>query len=149
MKTCSRCKVEKTIDSFGPYKAAKDGLHVWCRPCSNAYHKEYKERNVEKVNEWRRKTHLKGRYGIDQAQFDKMLSDQNNSCAICFTRVTESSRTVNFYIDHDHACCPGHKSCGKCIRGLLCNSCNTTLGFVKDSVETLEAMISYLRRGVK
>jgi hypothetical protein len=26
--------------------------------------------------------------------------------------------------DHDHACCPGHRSCGRCLRGLLHPNCN-------------------------
>lgn len=26
--------------------------------------------------------------------------------------------------DHDHACCPGTGSCGRCVRGLCCRACN-------------------------
>lgn len=31
-------------------------------------------------------------------------------------------------VDHDHKCCPGQYSCGKCIIGLLCRNCNAMLG---------------------
>jgi len=32
----------------------------------------------------------------------------------------------------DHDCCDAEKrSCGKCIRGLLCLSCNTALGHIE------------------
>jgi hypothetical protein len=41
-------------------------------------------------------------------------------------------------LDHDHAT-------GK-FRGILCFHCNTVLGKVKDSTETLQNMISYLNR---
>jgi hypothetical protein len=49
-------------------------------------------------------------------------------------------------IDHDHACCPGRISCGKCIRGLLCNRCNRALGLLGDSIELLKKMIAYLEQ---
>ena len=32
--------------------------------------------------------------------------------------------TANLEVDHDHSCCEGGNSCGKCIRGVLCRGCN-------------------------
>jgi len=36
--------------------------------------------------------------------------------------------------------------CGKCIRGLLCTSCNSGLGMFSDDVERLISAISYLQK---
>lgn len=55
------------------------------------------------------------------------------------------------HIDHDHSCCPRDKfnrtkySCGKCIRGVLCNKCNTALGMVDDSTQKMLGLVFYLR----
>jgi hypothetical protein len=34
-------------------------------------------------------------------------------------------------VDHDHSCCQGRRSCGKCVRGALCNRHNLYLGFIE------------------
>lgn len=47
-------------------------------------------------------------------------------------------------VDHNHQCCPGSNSCGKCVRGLLCSSCNSTLGHANDDPSRLQSLISYL-----
>lgn len=53
----------------------------------------------------------------------------------------------NPHIDHDHACCPTHKgSCGNCIRGVLCGSCNVGIGNFKDNPDLLKAAAQYLSR---
>lgn len=63
-------------------------------------------------------------------------------------------RTARLSIDHDHSCCPpgalgGRKvSCGKCVRGLLCSTCNTALGLLQESPERIRGLLSYLE-GVK
>ena len=36
------------------------------------------------------------------------------------------------HMDHDHACCRGkNRSCGECIQGVLCHTCNITLGYIE------------------
>lgn len=52
----------------------------------------------------------------------------------------------SLHIDHDHSCCNGPRSCGKCVRGALCAKCNVGLGSFLDSAERLRAAISYLER---
>ncbi len=83
------------------------------------------------------------KHGITYEQYLAMYEEQDGRCKIC--NDVEKSYRSRLSIDHDHSCCPGHNSCGKCIRGLLCSSCNMTLGNAKDSVEILEKMIKYLK----
>ncbi len=46
------------------------------------------------------------------------------------------------FVDHDHACCPDEKySCGKCVRGLLDLSCNTSLGHIERKYEMARAYL--------
>jgi len=52
--------------------------------------------------------------------------------------------TRKLSIDHDHACCPGAKSCGDCVRGALCTGCNVGLGAFRDSVDKLALAVKYL-----
>jgi hypothetical protein len=49
-------------------------------------------------------------------------------------------------VDHDHTCCSGEITCGKCVRGLLCVRCNTVLGLLRDDPEILRAAIAYLEK---
>lgn len=63
---------------------------------------------------------LKYAHGITLEQYEELLARQGGVCAICRRRPTKNRLSV----DHDHRCCPGRRSCGKCIRGLLCKECN-------------------------
>lgn len=59
-------------------------------------------------------------------------------------------RKGDLAIDHDHSCCPEPaRSCGKCIRGLLCSQCNWAIGQAGDSPERLRAMADYLETPAK
>jgi hypothetical protein len=59
-------------------------------------------------------------------EYEELLELQNGRCLICKKTEEENGRRLAW--DHDHLCCPGKKSCGKCVRGLLCTSCNLAVG---------------------
>lgn len=87
----------------------------------------------------RNKSHLMRRFCLTVERFEQMILDQNNRCKIC-----DKEFTVTPSVDHDHLCCPGHRTCGNCIRGLLCNLCNAGLGSLGDNKALLQKAIGYL-----
>jgi hypothetical protein len=122
------------------------GSYYQCRIRENETKRESAKRN--RTVESARENHLR-RYGLTTEKFNALLASQGNACAICKT--TEPRGQYNaWHVDHNHACCPRRekgsvRSCGKCIRGLLCHACNTALGGFKDSPALLQAAIEYLR----
>jgi hypothetical protein len=61
------------------------------------------------------------------------------ACNIC-------GAATDLHVDHDHSCCPGKYSCGECVCGFLCNSCNNGLGRFKDDPDRLRAAAQYVER---
>ncbi len=82
-------------------------------------------------------------YGIDFDHFSKMLKAQHGMCAVCHID-NPGTKTGVWVVDHDHACHPGRRGCIKCVRGLLCNPCNSMLGLAEDNPELLRSAIAYL-----
>lgn len=78
------------------------------------------------------------RYGLSHEQVAEVLA--RRECSVCGAKTDIAAA-----IDHDHACCPGRFSCGKCVRGVLCTSCNMAIGYVHDDPARLEALARYLR----
>jgi hypothetical protein len=69
-----------------------------------------------------------------------MLELADWKCQVCRREVTE--RTAR--IDHDHDCCATVPTCGRCVRGILCNPCNSGIGLLGDNLEGLLAAVEYL-----
>lgn len=110
------------------------------------YHKNYRvgweERNPGRSKMTGRLNRLKNYYHLTLEEFDRILEEQMDRCAICGTTEPGGSHEV-WQVDHDHDCCNDKKSCGQCVRGLLCWPCNVGLGFLK-SREILEKAIQYI-----
>lgn len=68
-----------------------------------------------------------------------------NGCAIksCPEEINEANPLV---VDHDHACCSGGYSCGKCVRGGICSRCNKVLTSIR-TPEYFEDLLKYLNNG--
>jgi hypothetical protein len=105
----------------------------------NASQRKYWQKNREKLLQQarlRRQTkgdpqRIKREYGLSKEEFDKMIHDQNNRCAICGNT---SIRRLD--VDHDHVT-------GK-VRGLLCGRCNKGIGLFDDNKELFGKVILYL-----
>lgn len=91
-------------------------------------------------------THYNMKYktGLDPQMYEDMLVEQNYKCAICGCDAKSLSK--RFQIDHDHSCCPTRRACSKCVRGLLCSSCNLGIGNLKDDISILEKATDYLKK---
>ena len=144
-KTCSSCKEEKEISFFSKHRGNKDGLRYSCKQCDAVSRKKYwdsragkevsnKWRGSDKGRESRRNTKLKARYGITLDDYYEMYESVDGSCEICKNEFDVLA------VDHCH-------ESGK-VRGLLCKPCNTALGLMKDSQETLFNSQVYLLKDV-
>ena len=87
---------------------------------------------------------LESKYGITQDDYERMLNDQDGGCAICGTDNpygegnTQDRASFSFAVDHCHETSR--------VRGLLCNTCNRALGFMRDNPQTLRAGALYLEK---
>jgi hypothetical protein len=84
-----------------------------------------------------REYHLKRKFGITLADYNKILRSQQRRCAVCKRPATAFK--TNLAVDHDHRT--------KRIRGLLCIHCNRyVIGRHRDPDLFLSAS-EYLRQG--
>ena len=79
MKTCSRCKEEKSHDSFTKNGTAVDGYYSMCKSC-------------------KRDAQYYQTYGITQDNYNELLELQDNKCAICF-----NTPKKKLFVDHCHS----------------------------------------------
>lgn len=145
-KFCKRCKTERPTSDFTKDLKSKDGLRPYCRSCSSALHRDWHDRNRERVNAYSRSYRAangprlrdknpefqrKTKYGLATEQYDQLFESQAGRCAIC------GQKPDRLCVDHCHT--------SKTVRGLLCTSCNLGLGHFKDSEASLLAAIQYLK----
>ena len=117
-KVCKRCNLSLPLAAFHKDARRQDGRISFCRTC------QAKRRQVL-------------RYGLSETELDALLLKQGGHCAVC-------DATTDLVVDHDHSCCPAGTSCGKCVRGYLCQRHNLALGNLRDNVEELRLLITYL-----
>jgi hypothetical protein len=129
-----RRKVAKpTCHPEKPYKAR--GM------CSGCYQVWWAEHNPEAYYNKHRYANLRRFYGVDKADYERILVEQGGVCAICAKAPDETKRGKVLCVDHDHVLGSN--------RALLCHSCNRALGLLGDDPTRLREAADYLDRWSK
>ena len=97
--------------------------------------REYHLKNKDKIKDKMREYNLKNKYNLTPEQYNQILANQDNKCAIC-NEPFKNKR--NIHVDHNHLT-------GK-VRGLLCSNCNTGIGLFKEDKSILKSAIGYLAK---
>lgn len=156
-KTCTKCQETKTLDQFykaNPKQNLDQGVDYYCKYCRNGAHlasirNQNKKCSVKDCTKshyartycrmhyarWERNGHtdrligngnkevrdrqLRLKYVITLEEYEERTAD---GCELCGEK---SERT--YHVDHDHKCCKGTKTCGKCVRGIICHMCNVAV----------------------
>jgi len=100
-----------------------------------AKHKAWRDKNRAHVNRASKLGDLRRRYGLTPAAIAEMVNRQGGVCAACGGPPDDQRPLM---VDHDHAT--------GAVRGLLCNSCNLTLGRSRESHHRLRSLLLYLER---
>ena len=103
-------------------------------PRCATHHRKWIKRGRERAADSRRADN----FGLTGSTYRELLAFQGGKC------VCGGGSGKRFAVDHDHKCCPGPKSCGACVRGLLCQRCNSTLASYRDDPAKLRALADYL-----
>ena len=146
---CKKCRSEydsKKYDTKRKYPKItyNDKGERQCRSCSGWFKPQERNKNRTYCYECRSKMGLLNnlsKYKMTPEQYIGMYEAQNGLCAICQRPETKRKRLA---VDHDHSCCPGVNTCGKCVRGLICQRCNMGMGAMDDNPEILLAAYRYL-----
>lgn len=146
-KVCTKCKLEKSFDCFYVSRVRKSGFDPHCRQC----HRDYRKNNSSEISKRQKEYYKQNKsqfkdyelskaYGISIDEYNSLLAKQNGVCAICKTPETSKNNegsVRNLAVDHDHRS-------GR-VRGLVCMSCNTSLGLFKDNTTFLFNAAQYLQ----
>lgn len=163
-RKCKTCGITLPIDGFS-FCNSRAGRRLSCKKCLNARQKGRREADPDKYKNiskrWRdankdqhasyntlwhrrnkdksRSIQLKCKYGITLREYEYLVVAQNNSCAICgitFCSTKDVTRGCRPCVDHDHITDK--------VRGILCNDCNSGIGFLKEDTRVLSKAITYL-----
>lgn len=137
LRECRSCKVILLYNMFF-YPG-----HGRCRGCVNLLQSAYSKKNPEKIKAIAKRSrlkdqiriknnYLKHKYAISWEDYLEISKKQKGLCAIC-AGPPDGDR---LFVDHSH-------TTGR-VRGLLCRSCNSGIGQLKDSVVLLKKATRYL-----
>jgi hypothetical protein len=161
---CKFCRIGTGITSQNKIKDKVQCLVDGCkRPhyaktlCRTHYARNMRHGDPETLQSNKQKTYANGANYLQLKAYHlmytyKMTMDEfvlrtKHGCEICGDKPKD--RTLQ--VDHDHNCCNGWKTCGKCVRGILCNRCNGLVdkyetGLIRSDNKRLTSIEQYLAK---
>lgn len=152
-KSCPKCGAVKVVSLF--YRKTTKTSRGWswdshCIECRRLACSKYGSANRDhrnaRLRAWRLKNpsaaakndqraRLKRKYGLSESQVNAMRAAQGGKCAIC------QRSTSRLFIDHCHT--KGN------VRALLCQTCNTFLGWYERKADTILRFQRYIEAHAK
>lgn len=144
---CKSCKIIQRVSKKEAHKQYKRSYYLANKDKSSKIYFDYinnKNINKEKTKleskkrrlEKKRQNRLKYQYNITIEDYNKMYIEQEGKCYTC----QKHQNDLKFKLVVDHC----HKT-GK-VRGLLCDTCNSGIGFLKEDIDTILRVIQYLKK---
>jgi len=133
---CTICKTPKENIEYSIKRGARRvrNYSSSCKECDKLRLEKYSKTRVYK--NLAKQYQIKYKFKLSIEDWNKMYNNQNGCCAIC--EIHQDKLNKNLAVDHDH-------KTGK-VRGLLCQTCNTAIGLLKDNIEILNKAIKYLNK---
>ena len=162
MKRCAKCGLERDERQDFYWDKRRDQPYYWCKACHSAYNvaraaanpevhnarsKAWREKNPERMRaialaayyrdpERSRNNRVRSQFRVE---FRELWEAQKGLCARRGEPMLESGKEPeSVAVDHDRSHCPGKRSCGKCVRGLIHWRCNVLLGYAQDNPVLLD-----------
>jgi hypothetical protein len=107
-------------------------------------HHGIRKREIRLANHGRR-TH--SNFGLSPENYRRLFAFQGGACIGCGRakgNLNGDRGKKNLAVDHDHTCCSGPTSCGRCVRMLLCGPCNDVLAHFRDDPAALRRLADAL-----
>ena len=109
------------------------GIHYAKGLCKNCYMRNSRHGSPVLINDGTKtskhgsremyiRSQLKSKYKL---AYEDYLEMAKNGCHVCAKPNLEHKR---LHVDHDHNHCDAERSCGLCVRGVVCDACNVAIG---------------------
>lgn len=138
---CNKCNEIKGFLHFNKCYDKTKTYQYYYKTCIQCKTKErYKQNKIARLKDPEikakymlslKKARIKRLYKITLEEYEQKLVELQNKCEIC-------NKEAKLVIDHSHTTSE--------VRGLLCNECNTGLGFYYDNPNFLKKAIEYLEK---
>jgi len=129
---CPKCCTAVELEGFA--QTAQGQYGQYCRACKKAVNRES---YLTKWKALKPAQHRQRTYGLEQAEYDRMMREQRHACGVCSVSFKGLDRRL-IHVDHDHRT--------GVVRGLLCNRCNTGLAAFIDDMSLIVHAAAYVAK---